>query len=76
MTLKEFAELSGVILSRCSEDWGGTWEYGQVDHPTFSVAGYKTEEAAYRGWAENTFGETAANALLKLLTPTGANTDA
>lgn len=71
MTLKEFAELSGVTLGRCSKEWGGTWSYRMAKCPHCTFNGYDSEDDAYLSWVEETFGETAANVLLKLLTPTG-----
>lgn len=67
MNLKEFAELSGVIVERCDPEWGGTWAYRTKDHPSSAECGYRTEKELYVAWAKETFGKTCYNALKKLL---------
>ncbi len=72
MTLKEFAELAGVILLTDvdEEKWGGRFGYTLKDEEgKYSVLGMETEERVYESWAERTFGEEAKNALVALLTP-------
>lgn len=66
-TLKDFAKLAGVTVLRCGKEWGGTWAYKTADSPDSTIAGYRTEEALYRAWAEDTFGKAATKALAKLL---------
>ena len=71
MTLIEFAKLPGCIVDdRAGKGWGGAWQYSTVDHPDCYFCGFKTEDAAYRGWLFGTFGETTAKAVLKLLKQT------
>ncbi len=65
--LKEFAILAGVTTVRCDKGWGGTWAYKTIDNPNCTHCGFRSEAAAYKGWAKNTFGETASKALIKLL---------
>lgn len=67
MTLKEFAVLAGVTVERCDKGWGGTWAYRTADGPCGAFAGYRTEVAAYKAWAEKTFGKTTFKALSKVL---------
>jgi len=67
MTIKDFAEMSGVTVFRCGPEWGGTWAYKLKDSPNMSVNGFKTEDAVYKRWARETFGETTLKALMKLL---------
>lgn len=69
-TLKDFATLAGVTVLRCGKEWGGTWAYKTVDNPNSTICGFRTEEALYRAWAEDTFGKVAAKALAKLLAAT------
>ena len=70
MTLKEFALLGGIVVSRCDKEWGGTWAYSTKDHPKATCCGYRNEVAAYKSWAQDTFGKAAANELFKLLKET------
>lgn len=67
MNLKDFAAISGVIVSRCDKEWGGTFAYKTLDHPNITTCGYRTEAALYKGWAEETFGKNSFKAILKLL---------
>lgn len=57
MNLKEFAKLSGVVLTDCSSDWGGEFTWYLKDHPNIRNCGYRAEQAALRAWAIETFGE-------------------
>lgn len=68
MTLIEFAKLSGCVVdNKAGEGWVGKWRYTTADHPFSSYCGYRTETSAYKAWLNDTFGEVASKALLKLL---------
>lgn len=67
MTLEQFAKSAGVTLVDYGPGWGGRIGYKTPDAPNCTNAGYRTNQSAYRGWAENTFGTNAAKALFKLL---------
>jgi hypothetical protein len=67
MTLEEFAKNAGVYLVPCKKDWGGEIAYRTKDHPHCSIAGFRTEQAAYKHWLAETFGRNVAKAVLKLL---------
>lgn len=67
MLLKDFAIESGIIVSRCDKDLGGTWAYSHKDYPDCAVCGFKTENAVYKAWLKDTFGENTAKAIIKLL---------
>jgi len=67
MTLAEFAQSAGVRITRCEPEWGGTWAYQLLDHPHGTYCGYRSEQACYKAWLENTFGATTAKAILDLL---------
>lgn len=66
MTLEDFAKDAGVTLFRCDPEWGGTWGYKSEDYPNTSYCGFRSANAAYKGWAEGTFGKRSTKALLKL----------
>lgn len=67
MTLREFAEIAGVRLTRCDASWGGTWAYKTHDNPNCTNAGYRSEAEALKTWGEETFGKVAFKALRNLL---------
>lgn len=67
MTLKQFAILGGVEVCRCDKSWGGTWSYRTSDRPNSEICGYRNESSLYKSWADDTFGKTAAKAIIKLL---------
>lgn len=67
MNLEQFAKEAGVEIATCGPEWGGRIAYKTADAPSCSVCGFRTVNSAYRHWAESTFGERAATALLKLL---------
>ena len=67
MTLEQFALQAGVEIVDCGPGWGGTIGYTTKDNPNCTVCGFRTEQNAYQGWLENTFGECAAKTILKLL---------
>lgn len=67
LTLKDFAQASGVITERCSKEWGGTWAYKISSEPTITYCGFRTEAELYSAWAQDTFGSGASKALLALL---------
>jgi hypothetical protein len=64
-TVEEFARNFGVVLERCSEDWGGTWAYRTS--ATAIHCGFRTEKSAHMAWLKNEFGERGAKAILKLI---------
>lgn len=66
-SMKDFATDAGVTIIRCDKEWGGTYGYKDADHPNSTICGFRTEKAAYLGWANDTFGKHAAAALVKLL---------
>lgn len=74
MTLEEFAKDAGCVvqINPSPEGWRGKWEFYSVDHPTCFFCGYKTEKAAYMGFMQQTFGETASKAILKLIKKAGS----
>ena len=67
MTLEEFAKAAGVKLVDCGEGWGGRIGYQTADHPNCTTCGYRTNQAAYKGWLKDTFGNRTAKAVTKLL---------
>ena len=69
MNLEQFAKSAGVTLVVCDKDWGGKVAYKMKDSPNCMVAGFRTEQAAYKHWLKSTFGEHAAKAVTKLLKP-------
>lgn len=67
MTLEEFAELAGVTIIDCDADkWGGAYGYKTKDAPNCSHCGAESPRAALASWLENSFGESAAKALVQL----------
>lgn len=72
MNLEQFAKKAGVELVECGKEWGGRIGYKTKDHPNCTVAGFRTEAAAYKSWLKSTFGEHAARAVIKLLKPANA----
>jgi len=68
--LKKFADEAGVLIVDCGPGWGGRYGFKTVDLPNSTVCGFKTKAAARRAWADETFGERAAAALVKLLEKT------
>jgi hypothetical protein len=67
MTLEEFVKLGGCQAQRCEKEWGGTWAYTTKDYPNSTQCGYRTEQAAYKAWLDDSFGPVLAKAVLKLL---------
>ena len=67
MTLAEFAQSAGVRITRCEPEWGGTWAYRMADAPYVAYCGYRSEQACYKAWLENTFGKSTAKAIMDLL---------
>lgn len=72
MTPKEFAIKAGCIVSEMEDpkNWGGKWQYQSADSLNCFWCGFKTEDAAYRGFLKDTFGEQASKALIALLKKT------
>lgn len=68
MTPEQFAKKAGCVVS-INEDpgWNGKYQYHSVDHPNCHFCGYKTEAAAYRAFMKDTYGPTAAKAVMALL---------
>ena len=66
-TIKDFAINAGVTVGRCDKEWGGTWSYSCLDSPDCSFCGFRSEQAAYKGWLKDSFGEHTSKAILKLL---------
>lgn len=69
MNLEQFAKDAGVELFDCGEGWGGRVGYRTKDSATCAVCGFRTANAAYKRWLEDTFGKHASKALVKLLKP-------
>ena len=67
MTLEEFAKASGVRIVDCDPSWGGRYAYTIDDLPNVTFCGFRTERAALRRWASDTFGDGAGRAVLALL---------
>ena len=67
MNLEQFAKEAGVTLIECGPEWGGRIGYKEKDYPNSSVCGFRTENAAYKHWLENTFDKNTAKAVTKLL---------
>lgn len=68
MTLQEFAKKSGVTtFNGCADGHGGDFGYTTKGAPNVHFCGYRTEKAALKAWAHETFGKHAATALIKLL---------
>ena len=67
LTIEQFAKKCGVTLHPCDAAFGGKIAYKSADHPNITIAGFRTEAAAYRRWLEDTFGKTAGRVVLKLL---------
>jgi len=55
--LKDLFDKSGAVLIRCGKEWGGTYGYKHKADSNSSVCGYRTENAAIKGWFESAFGE-------------------
>lgn len=72
MNLEQFARNAGVELVECGPEWGGRIGYKTKDHPNCTVAGFRTESAAYKSWLKGTFGDHTAKAVMKLLKTTNA----
>lgn len=68
MNLKQFAGEAGVEIVECGPGWGGRYGYTTKDMPNSTVCGFRTKDAAYKAWLEDTFGELAAKAVARLLT--------
>ena len=67
MTLEEFATVAGVKVVDCDPSWGGTYAYTTDDNPQTTVCGFRTERAALRRWADDSFGAGAGRAVMALL---------
>lgn len=69
MTLEDFAKQAGCVVTLLDDPkgWGGKYQYHSVDHPNCHFCGFRTAEAAYKGFVIDTFGETASKAIFKLL---------
>lgn len=65
--LKRFAESAGVAIHSCDKSWGGKYGFTCADSPRARYNGYPTKAAAYRAWAEMTFGVKTTAALMELL---------
>ena len=74
MTLEEFAKVSGVRVVSCDPSWGGTYAYTTDDNPNATVCGFRTERAALRRWADDSFGDAAGRAVMALLKASRGNT--
>lgn len=70
MTLEEFAKKCGVTIHSCDPSFGGRLAYKTTDYPNMTIAGFKTETAAYKRWMEDTFGKQASKVVAKLLKDT------
>ena len=74
MTPKEFAIDCGCVVWQMTPEeahgWGGRWAYRPKDSPNCSWCGFRTEDAAYKGFLVETFGGQPSKALLKLLKKT------
>ena len=69
MNLEQFAKKAGVTIVECDPSWGGTIAFIEKDSPT-TRRGYKTKEAAYKGWLTGKFGRSTGSAVLALLKKT------
>lgn len=68
MTLKEIADLAGIVIFRCDPNWGGTYGYRSAEDPHCSVCGYKTEDRLIKAYISQHFGDEPLGKLcLKLL---------
>lgn len=67
MNIKQFSEIGGCKVVLCGPGWGGKYGYTTKDSPNSTTCGFKTKHSARKGWMEDTFGETAAQAIVKLL---------
>lgn len=65
--LKGFAHRAGVRLVKMKLADGGPIGYTEKDAPFCVVGGFRTADAAYTHWLQNTFGQFAARAVLNLL---------
>ena len=69
MTLEQFCKKAGCVVS-LREDWEGyegKWMYYNAECPRVRFCGYKTKQAAYKGFLEGAYGKTAAKAIVMLL---------
>lgn len=66
-TLKDFATAAGVTIVEVGPGWGGKIGYSEVDWPNATVCGFRTENAAYKHWLVEKFGEQGSKVILKLL---------
>jgi hypothetical protein len=69
VNLEQFAKSAGVELTDCAPEWGGRIGYKTKDTPNCTTCGFRTADAAYKGWLEDTFGKHTAKAVIKLLKP-------
>lgn len=68
MNLEQFAKHAGVVLSPCDPKvWGGSIAYSTKDWQEIKTCGFRSNNAAYRHWLDDTFGGYAADALRKIL---------
>ena len=67
MNLEEFVIEAGIIIENCGSGWGGRVGYTTKDRPNSCTCGFRTKNAAYKGFLKDTFGENASKAILKLL---------
>lgn len=74
MEIAEFAKKCGVEIVDCGEGWGGRIGFKSKDYPNTRVCGFRTENAAYKRWFEEAFGETAGKIVLQLLKPNASVT--
>lgn len=72
MNLEEFATLAGVSITECDRSWGGRVAYTLKDHQNTTYCGFRSKDAAYKGWLIETFDKGIALAVLKLLKQSNA----
>lgn len=66
-SLRQFANAAGVVVLPNGPGWGGRYGFRTKDDPDCMTCGFKSATAAREEWAKQTFGESAAKALFKLL---------
>lgn len=67
MTIEEFAKKCGCVVVEVGPGWGGKFGWHDKDDPDCTICGYRTADAAYRGFMKETFGKTAGSAVARLI---------
>lgn len=66
--MDELAKECGIKIVTCDPAFGGRWAYTEEPQPgrnQITIAGYRTRQAAIRGWFTDEFSSRAGQVLLK-----------